>query len=124
MAHDIYRNVHGSLRPRPRLPHVDAWADEYAPRPGGHGRPEVARVANAVSSNVIISSEGPSGSLRRELSDSSVPTITKRSATANRSRALIDSVHDWTPVSVGASGCLVTETLTASMASVVTSNAS
>ncbi len=76
MAHEIFRNFlapcdvgldfHTSTRGRTNMLHVRANMDD----------PEVARVANAFASNVIISSEGPSGSLRRELSDSGVPTIT------------------------------------------------
>ena len=92
MAHEIFRNFlapcdvgldfHTSTRGRTNMLHVRADMDD----------PEVARVANAFASNVIISSEGPSGSLRRELSDSGVPTITIEMGEAHRfQRPLIDS---------------------------------
>jgi predicted deacylase len=53
--------------------------------------PEVARLAKAFGSNVVISSEGPSGSLRREATDYGIPTITIEMGEAHRfQREFID----------------------------------
>jgi predicted deacylase len=53
--------------------------------------PAVARVANAFASNVVIASDGPSGSLRREATDAGTPTITVEMGEAHRfQRVLID----------------------------------
>lgn len=91
MAHRIFRNFlapcdlgldfHTSTRGRTNMLHVRA----------DMGSPEVARVANAFASNLIISSEGPSGSLRREASHAGTPTITIEMGEAHRfQRNLID----------------------------------
>jgi predicted deacylase len=54
--------------------------------------PPVARVANAFASNVIIASEGPSGSLRHEASEAGTPAITVELGEAHRfQRPLIDA---------------------------------
>jgi len=92
MAHSIFRNFlepcdlgldfHTSTRGRTNMLHVRADTDD----------PAVDRVARAFASNVIISSEGPSGSLRRETSDAGTPTITVEMGEAHRfQRDLIDS---------------------------------
>ncbi|WP_254271213.1 succinylglutamate desuccinylase/aspartoacylase family protein [Haloarcula marina] len=92
MAHRIFRNFlepcdfgldfHTSTRGRTNMLHVRADMDDEP----------VARVANAFASNVIISSEGPSGSLRREVSAADAPTITIEMGEAHRfQRPLIDS---------------------------------
>ena len=95
MAHRIFTNfvepcdlgidLHTSTRGRTNMLHVRAdMADD-----------EVSRLANAFSSNVIISSDGPSGTLRREASDAGVPTITIEMGEAHRfQRRLIDRALD------------------------------
>ncbi|WP_135828992.1 succinylglutamate desuccinylase/aspartoacylase family protein [Halorussus halobius] len=91
MADQIFRNFvepcdvgldfHTSTRGRTNMLHVRAdMAD-----------PEVARLAKAFGSNVVISSEGPSGTLRREASDADIPTITIEMGEAHRfQREFID----------------------------------
>src|SRR6056297_3423084 len=91
MAHEIFRNFlapcdvgldfHTSTRGRTNMLHVRAdMAD-----------PEVARLAKAFGSNVVISSEGPSGTLRREATDYGIPTITIEMGEAHRfQREFID----------------------------------
>ena len=91
MARQIFRNFiapcdlgldfHTSTRGRSNVLHVRAdMADA-----------DVERVARAYASNVVISSEGPSGSLRREASDAGVPTVTIEMGEAHRfQRTLID----------------------------------
>jgi len=55
----------------------------------------VARLANAFASNVIIASQGPDGSLRREATRSGTPTITVEMGEAHRfQRDLIDRALD------------------------------
>jgi predicted deacylase len=95
MAHRIFTNfvepcdlgidLHTSTRGRTNMLHVRAdMADD-----------DVSRLANAFSSNVIISSDGPSGTLRREASDAGVPTITIEMGEAHRfQRVLIDRALD------------------------------
>ncbi len=91
MAHRIFTNFiepcdlgidfHTSTRGRTNMLHVRADMD----------RSEVARVANAFSSNVIIAGEGPSGTLRREATEAGVPAITVEMGEAHRfQRGLID----------------------------------
>ncbi|WP_255169594.1 succinylglutamate desuccinylase/aspartoacylase family protein [Natrononativus amylolyticus] len=91
MAHRIFTNFiepcdigldfHTSTRGRTNMLHVRANME----------RPEVARLANAFSSNVIIAGEGPSGTLRREATEAGVPTITIEMGEAHRfQRKLID----------------------------------
>jgi predicted deacylase len=95
MADRVFRNFvapcdfgldfHTSTRGRTNTLHVRA----------DMGDDPVARVANAFASNVIISSEGPSGSLRREASTTGTPTITIEMGEAHRfQRPLIDSALD------------------------------
>jgi predicted deacylase len=78
---DLGIDFHTSTRGRTNMIHVRAnMADD-----------DVSRLAQAFASNVIISSEGPSGSLRREASDAGVPTITVEMGEAHRfQRELID----------------------------------
>jgi hypothetical protein len=95
MAHRIFTNfvepcdlgidLHTSTRGRTNMLHVRAdMADD-----------DVSRLANAFSSNVIISSDGPAGTLRREASDAGVPTITIEMGEAHRfQRRLIDRALD------------------------------
>ena len=91
MAFDIFRNFiapcdvgldfHTSTRGRTNMLHVRADVED----------PDVARLAKSFGSNVIISSDGPSGSLRREASEIGVPTITVEMGEAHRfQRRLID----------------------------------
>jgi predicted deacylase len=91
MAHRIFRNFlepcdlgmdfHTSTRGRSNMLHVRADMSDQA----------VARVAKAFASNLIISSEGPEGSLRREASTVGTPTITIEMGEAHRfQRGLID----------------------------------
>ncbi|WP_254523214.1 succinylglutamate desuccinylase/aspartoacylase family protein [Natrinema caseinilyticum] len=91
MAHQIYTNFiepcdigvdfHTSTRGRTNMLHVRANME----------RPNVARLANAFSSNVIIAGEGPSGTLRREATEAGIPTITVEMGEAHRfQRRLID----------------------------------
>ena len=82
---DIGVDFHTSTRGRTNMLHVRADMDDD----------EVARAANAFASNVIISSEGPSGSLRREATDAGIPTITVEMGEAHRfQRDLIDRAID------------------------------
>ncbi|MFB6114610.1 MAG: succinylglutamate desuccinylase/aspartoacylase family protein [Halodesulfurarchaeum sp.] len=95
MAHQIFRNFiepadigidfHTSTRGRTNMLHVRAnMADE-----------EVARLARAFGSNVILDSEGISGTLRREAGDRGIPTITIELGEAHRfQRDLIDRALD------------------------------
>jgi predicted deacylase len=79
---DIGLDFHTSTRGRSNMLHVRADMDD----------PDVARVANAFASNVIIASEGPGGSLRREASEAGTPTVTVELGEAHRfQRPLIDA---------------------------------
>jgi predicted deacylase len=91
MAHEIFTNFvapadvgldfHTSTRGRTNMLHVRAEMDDEA----------VARVARAFGSALIISSDGPSGSLRREASEAGIPTVTIEMGEAHRfQRSLID----------------------------------
>jgi len=91
MAHEIFTNfvepadlgldIHTSTRGRTNMLHVRADTD----------RESVARLANAFGSSVIISGDGPSGSLRREATEAGVPTVTVEMGEAHRfQRDLID----------------------------------
>jgi predicted deacylase len=78
---DVGIDFHTSTRGRTNMLHVRA----------DMGDDEVARAARAFASNVVISSEGPSGSLRREATDAGVPSITVEMGEAHRfQRDLID----------------------------------
>jgi len=82
---DIGLDFHTSTRGRTNMIHVRADMDDT----------DVSRLANSFASNVIISSSGPSGTLRREASDQNVPTITVEMGEAHRfQRDLIDRALD------------------------------
>ncbi len=84
IAHRIFRNFvepadlgidfHTSTRGRSNLLHVRADMTGE----------KTARIANAFASNVIISSSGPSGSLRHEATEAGVPTVTVEMGEAHR----------------------------------------
>lgn len=91
MAHEIFTHFiepcdlgldfHTSTRGRTNMLHVRA----------DMGREDVARLAMAFGTNVVIDSEGPAGSLRGEASEIGVPTITVEMGEAHRfQRGLID----------------------------------
>lgn len=91
MAYRIFHNFiepcdygldfHTSTRGRTNMVHVRANTE----------RESVSRLANAFSTNVIISSEGPEGTLRREATEAGTPTITIEMGEAHRfQRPLID----------------------------------
>ncbi|MFC4359314.1 succinylglutamate desuccinylase/aspartoacylase family protein [Halobium salinum] len=91
MAHRIFANFiepcdygldfHTSTRGRTNMIHVRA----------DMARPDTARLAKAFGTNVVIDSEGPEGTLRREATDVGVPTITIEMGEAHRfERRLID----------------------------------
>ena len=78
---DIGLDFHTSTRGRTNMLHVRADT----------GDPAVARLANAFASPVIITSEGPTGTLRRAASEAGTPTITVELGEAHRfQRHLID----------------------------------
>lgn len=91
MAHSIFTNFiepcdlgldfHTSTRGRTNTIHVRAdMSDE-----------DVSRLARAFGTNVIIDSEGSSGTLRREATETGAPTITIEMGKAHRfQRSLID----------------------------------
>jgi hypothetical protein len=71
---DFGLDFHTSTRGRTNTLHARADMDDAA----------VARLANAFASNVIISTSGPSGTLRREASDAGTPTVTIEMGEAHR----------------------------------------
>jgi len=78
---DLGLDFHTSTRGRTNVLHVRA----------DMGVPEVARLAKAFATNVVIDSEGPSGSLRTEATAAGVPTVTVEMGEAHRfQRELID----------------------------------
>ncbi|NEU56529.1 succinylglutamate desuccinylase/aspartoacylase family protein [Halorussus sp. MSC15.2] len=78
---DIGLDFHTSTRGRTNMLHVRADMDN----------PDVNRLAKSFGSNVIISSEGPAGTLRRETTDYGIPTITIEMGEAHRfQRQFID----------------------------------
>lgn len=92
MAFDIFRNFiapcdfgldfHTSTRGRTNMIHVRADMDD----------PDVARLAKAFGSHVVISGSGPAGTLRGEATEAGIPTITIEMGEAHRfQRGLIDS---------------------------------
>ncbi|MFB6188336.1 MAG: succinylglutamate desuccinylase/aspartoacylase family protein [Halapricum sp.] len=84
---DFGIDFHTSTRGRTNMLHVRADMEDK----------DVARVANAFASNVIISSEGPEGALRREASRRGIATITVEMGEAHRfQRALIDRALEGT----------------------------
>jgi predicted deacylase len=79
---DLGLDFHTSTRGRSNMLHVRADTDD----------PAVGRVAYAFGSNVVIDSEGPDGSLRREASEAGTPTVTVELGEAHRfQRPLIDA---------------------------------
>ncbi|MEF8869626.1 MAG: succinylglutamate desuccinylase/aspartoacylase family protein [Haloarculaceae archaeon] len=97
IAHRIFRNFvapcdfgldfHTSTRGRTNMVHVRAEMDH----------PDVARLARAFSTNVIIAGEGSEGTLRQEATNAGVPTITIEMGEAHRfQRDLIDRALDGT----------------------------
>ena len=97
---DIGLDFHTSTRGRSNMLHVRAdMAD-----------PSVSRIANAFASNVIIDSDGPSGSLRREASAIGTSTITVELGEAHRfQRPLIDAALDGVLSVMAEFGMLETE---------------
>ncbi|HKJ58350.1 MAG TPA: succinylglutamate desuccinylase/aspartoacylase family protein, partial [Halobacteriales archaeon] len=78
---DLCLDFHTSTRGRTNVLHVRADMDDL----------DVARLARAFASNVIIDSQGPAGSLREEATAVGVPTITIEMGEAHRfQRELID----------------------------------
>ncbi len=99
---DLGLDFHTSTRGRSNMLHVRADMTQ----------PSVARVANAFASNVIIDSEGPSGSLRREASDAGTPTVTVELGEAHRfQRPLIDAALEGVLSVMAEFGMLDTETV-------------
>ena len=97
---DFGLDFHTSTRGRTNMLHVRADTADDA----------VARVAKAFASNVIISSDGPSGSLRREASDAGASTITIEMGEAHRfQRSLIDSALESVLSVLAEFGMLTTE---------------
>ena len=95
VAHQVFQNFiapcdlgidfHTSTRGRNNMLHVRADMDDDA----------VGRLARAFGPNVIISSAGPDGALRREASEAGIPTITVEMGEAHRfQRDLIDMALD------------------------------
>ncbi|MEE6208782.1 succinylglutamate desuccinylase/aspartoacylase family protein [Salarchaeum sp. III] len=95
MAHQLFTNFvepcdygvdfHTSTRGRSNMLHVRA----------DMGTQDVAALARAFGSNVIIDSTGPEGTLRREASDAGAPTITVEMGEAHRfQRRFIDEALD------------------------------
>jgi predicted deacylase len=82
---DIGLDFHTSTRGRTNMLHARAdMADE-----------DVPRLARAFGSNVIIDSEGSSGTLRHEATEAGVPTVTVEMGEAHRfQRQLIDRALD------------------------------
>lgn len=95
IAHQIWRNFisrcdlgidfHTSTRGRTNMVHVRA----------DMGDPDVARLANAYGTNLIIDGAGSEGMLRHEASAAGIPTITIEMGEAHRfERELIDQALD------------------------------
>ena len=95
MAHTIFTNFiepadlgidfHTSTRGRTNMLHVR----------GDMNHEEVSRLAHAFGSHVIIDSEGPEGTLRREAKEHGAPSITIEMGEAHRfQRGLIDRALD------------------------------
>jgi hypothetical protein len=95
IAHRIYHNFiapcdfgldfHTSTRGRTNMFHVRADMDNE----------DVARLARAFGTNLIMAGEGSSGMLRREATDDGIPTITLEMGEAHRfERELIDHALD------------------------------
>ncbi|WP_257300266.1 succinylglutamate desuccinylase/aspartoacylase family protein [Haloarchaeobius sp. FL176] len=97
---DFGIDLHTSTRGRTNMLHVRADT----------GHEGANRVAHAFASNVIISSEGPSGSLRTEATEAGVPTITVEMGEAHRfQRQFIDKALDGVMSVLAEYGMLDTE---------------
>ncbi|MDG5776037.1 succinylglutamate desuccinylase/aspartoacylase family protein [Haloarculaceae archaeon H-GB2-1] len=97
---DLGVDLHTSTRGRTNMLHVRADMEDD----------EVARVAKAFASNVIISSDGSEGTLRREASDLDIPTITVEMGEAHRfQRRHIDNALDGVRSVLAEFGLLQTE---------------
>jgi len=82
---DVGLDFHTSTRGRTNMLHVRADMSNT----------DVARLARSFATNVIIDSEGPSGSLRGEATNAGAPTITVELGEAHRfQRDLIDHALD------------------------------
>ncbi|WP_232685721.1 succinylglutamate desuccinylase/aspartoacylase family protein [Halobacterium zhouii] len=82
---DVGLDFHTSTRGRTNMLHARADV----------ANDEVDRLARAFGTNVVIDSDGPSGSLRREATDAGAPTITVEMGEAHRfQRSLIDRALD------------------------------
>jgi len=110
IANRIFRNFlepcdygldfHTSTRGRTNMLHVRADMDDD----------RVARLANAFASNVIISSEGPEGTLRRAATEAGTPTVTVEMGEALRfQRALVDRAQEGVRSVLAEFGMLDTE---------------
>ncbi|WP_247009511.1 succinylglutamate desuccinylase/aspartoacylase family protein [Halorientalis litorea] len=99
---DFGIDFHTSTRGRTNMLHVRAEMAD----------PEVARLAKAFASNVVIAGEGPDGALRKEATAAGVPTITVEMGEAHRfQRALIDSALDGVESVLAEYDLLPTETV-------------
>jgi hypothetical protein len=99
---DLCLDFHTSTRGRSNMLHVRGDMTDSA----------VARIANAFASNVIIDSEGPDGSLRREASAEGTPTVTVELGEAHRfQRSLIDAALEGVLSVMAEFGMLETETV-------------
>ena len=99
---DIGLDFHTSTRGRSNMLHVRAEMADAS----------VARAANAFASNVIIDSEGPSGSLRREASTVGTSTVTVELGEAHRfQRPLIDAALEGVLSVMAEFGMLKAETV-------------
>lgn len=78
---DYLIDLHSAPHSRTNLPHVRANFDHE----------ECMDIARAFGTRIILHSEGPSGSLRREASNAGTPTILLEAGTAHRFE--IDAVH-------------------------------
>jgi len=97
---DYGLDFHTSTRGRTNMLHVRA----------DMGNEAVARLANAFASNVIISSEGPEGALRRAATEAGTPTVTVEMGEALRfQRALIDRAQEGVRSVLAEFGMLDTE---------------
>ncbi|WP_226010006.1 succinylglutamate desuccinylase/aspartoacylase family protein [Halomicrobium salinisoli] len=112
MADEIFRNFvepcdlgldfHTSTRGRTNMLHVRGDMEDAG----------AERVGKAFASNLIISSEGPSGSLRREATEAGVPTITIEMGEAHRfQREFIDRALVGTRSVLAEFGMLSAETV-------------
>ena len=112
IAYRIFRNFvepcdfgldfHTSTRGRTNMVHVRADMED----------PDVARLARAFSTNVIIAGAGSEGTLRQEASSAGIPTITIEMGEAHRfQRGLIDRALDGTRSAFAEFGLLPEESV-------------